>query len=81
MGDSQNIINLEDGWNVEIKKKALDPLEVSTIRAHRHWLVTSTAHVSSSYLLMPNSDVNGEHPSLRPTTLTSAAQCQSTGYA
>lgn len=28
MGDSQNIINLEDGWNVEIKKKALDPLEV-----------------------------------------------------
>ena len=31
MGDSQNIINLEDGWNVEIKTKALDPLEVQKI--------------------------------------------------
>jgi hypothetical protein len=29
MTDSQNIINLDDGWNIEIKKKALDPLEVS----------------------------------------------------
>jgi cullin 1 len=28
MGDSQNIINLETGWNDEIKTKALDPLEV-----------------------------------------------------
>ena len=29
MGDNQNIIQLEDGWNDEIKTKALDPLEVS----------------------------------------------------
>ena len=28
MNDSQNIINLDDGWNQEIKYKALDPLEV-----------------------------------------------------
>ena len=28
MGDTQNIINLEEGWNNEIKTKALDPLEV-----------------------------------------------------
>jgi cullin 1 len=28
MGDSQNIIHLEEGWNNEIKSKALDPLEV-----------------------------------------------------
>ena len=28
----QNIINLEDGWNVEIKRKALDPLEVFLIQ-------------------------------------------------
>jgi hypothetical protein len=31
MTDSQNIINLDDGWNVEIKKKALDPLEVNKV--------------------------------------------------
>jgi hypothetical protein len=29
MADNQNIINLEEGWNVEIKVKALDPLEVT----------------------------------------------------
>ena len=28
MNDSQNIINLDDGWDNEIKQKALDPLEV-----------------------------------------------------
>ena len=29
MSDNQNIINLEDGWNNEIKCKAIEPLEVS----------------------------------------------------
>ena len=29
MSDNQNIVNLEEGWNNEIKEKALDPLQVS----------------------------------------------------
>ena len=32
MGDNQNIINLEEGWEGEIKTKALDPLEVMNRR-------------------------------------------------
>ena len=27
MSDNQNIINLEDGWNNEIKIKAIEPLQ------------------------------------------------------
>ena len=81
MGDSQNIISLEDGWNVEIKKKALDPLEVHSKRLDHYWLETSATNISSSYILIQFSDVNGEHPSLRYATLIPAALCHSLGYA